>query len=551
MMEKWSRTMSSSFNINQALYSAGYAKQCYINYYYKGNTMGISATDMGTIIQEWGDAKVSSWKRYAESDENQYEITDDEYNNAVANGRNQAKKDSGYNNTGWQRTWQITRTSLDGAYAVAGNTLGKKYVGKAGSKYLGDFVGNGAANKAYNKALPEATEKYTKEAYITYDNTIDELNTQLDCGEITDVEYQQGLNEAEGTLNESLDNVACNAEDEATEVANKAKDENKTDWGIILSCAMDLATAVIYEISKPNETQKEAIDAYANNMGDQQEASARAQSEILTMNDELQEHTDNANTCAEQANDCIKEGKTTYDYHASVIEYYEKAKTSGYQFTQEDIEAYQESLEYMTQLNADIIDIHDQSSDEIAYTYGNMEGYQDGFDDAIETIGNVEGYTEEVSKVDNSTKTQCYIEGASDTISAASAAYDTYKAASAATSSAISIGGAIAYGAAAVAAGVAAVMDGFHAKEQFTWAKEIDEEIIDREATQEQNAISKDTYDENIDYYEGYMEDVEDVTVIMPDDIDVPEGEVPTLSPEDPESGGDNENDPGKKPPKT
>ena len=69
--------------------------------------------------------------------------------------------------------------------------------------------------------------------------------------------------------------------------------------------------------------------------------------------------------------------------------------------------------------------------------------------------------------------------------------------------------------------------------EQIKWAGEIGTEIDMREATQDINTETMTVYDEQIDYFAGYMEGVEDLELEIPDDIEAPEGgSVPT--------GGDN-----------
>ena len=67
------------------------------------------------------------------------------------------------------------------------------------------------------------------------------------------------------------------------------------------------------------------------------------------------------------------------------------------------------------------------------------------------------------------------------------------------------------------------VMSGIGAVEQFKWASDVGTEIGMREATQDLNAETLDIYDEEIDYYDGYMQGMNDLELEIPDEIAPPE----------------------------
>ena len=87
-----------SFNLSQATTSQAYAYKCWYNYNYGGNTMGISAKDMGEITQTW-NSELTKWRATAKTsqDENKYEIADDDFNTAKLNAKNTIKDETGYN----------------------------------------------------------------------------------------------------------------------------------------------------------------------------------------------------------------------------------------------------------------------------------------------------------------------------------------------------------------------------------------------------------------------------------------------------------------------
>ena len=64
--------------------------------------------------------------------------------------------------------------------------------------------------------------------------------------------------------------------------------------------------------------------------------------------------------------------------------------------------------------------------------------------------------------------------------------------------------------------------------QQTKWAGEVGNEIEMRKTTQDLGSTTSDIYDESIDGYEGSMAAVEDLELLIPEDMEVPE-EAPTI----------------------
>ena len=501
-----------SINISQALNSESYAKKCWINYYYQNNSMGITDVQMGEIAGTWSDY-LGSWKTYAETDHTRYDIDDSDYQDAFDDGKSDAKS----HNKG-TKVGQITRTTVDGVVAVGGNTIGKRYANDISGTEILTVKQNGK-NVRYKEVSTQNGNK---------------------------VYEQVGSNEStQYVKNENGDLVKNVDKPDSVEASAQNTKTDKWNVGLLIACAFDVATAAMYRISKPNKAQKEAIDVYAEDMGELQSTTGKTQDELATMDSELIEHSDNAAATAETANTSMADARTLYQFHADTIEYFEKAKTAGHNFTQDEIDLYQESVQYMAQLNEEVGTTQAEAETTVQDIYDDMKGYEDGFNTAAENVAYVEGYTDEASKVDESTQVQCYIEGASQSVNALGAAKDGYEAITFGLGSSVETFGAtaayIVAGGLAVAAGVS---DGLAAAEQFKWAGETGNEIKAREATQDLNSGTSDLYNENNDYYQGYMENVEGLSVVRPDDMVVPpEGDIPGAVPPE----GDDDNDKNKK----
>lgn len=447
--------IQDSFNVSRALNSQSYAYKCWYNYNYGGNTMRISADDMNSITQTWSGELVN-WKANAESDENAYEIEDDDFNTAVNNGKTNAQDKTGYEGGG-------------GGKMIA-NASGDILLGGASA-----VLSTGALNSVRNYAIG---------------------------------------NVGSGLVANSAGKVA---EKLGAEASNKVSSAGQNSGSWIVGAPLTLATATKYMAQKPNKDQKEACDALQDEMLNAQSSAYAAQDEMSAAGEEVAALSDEAQTYNEDTNEELEEQKTEFDMYKASYEELKAKIDSGEELTEEEKALMQELIPYMQELGVGMQDMMDETGDVVTEIYDEMGTYQDSYDYAAETIGEVQGLTDYAESFDEATRTSCYMEAAGQTLNAASAAKHAFSAGRFAASGGIFTAWAWGFVGMAAAGGA---MSGVGATQQFNWAGEVSTEIDMREATQDLNADTSDIYDESIEGYEGSMETVEDFELEVPEELE-------------------------------
>ena len=454
-------------------------RKAYLNYHCYGNSMGISAEEMGKITQAW-DSKLSSWQASVSSDENEYEFDDSEYANYKSEGKNAAKDAAGgySGKTGGQ--W--TRAVGDGVASAGGvflNTVGSgiatNIAQRLGGKTLGTAMGK-AANKITEKAGEGAGDKATQ---------------------------------------------------------NQA-------W--IVAAPLALAIATAYMAKKPNKEAKEACDALQTEMTGAQATLEETQGEMETMAEEIIELSDKALTNNEDANDEIEDQKSEYDMYYQTFMTIQSKIESGEPLTQSEKDLYEAVIGYLNEIGISIEELSQETTDVVAELYEEMGTYQDGYDNAAETMGEIEGLTDYAASFDSVSRDQSYALACAMSANAAASgvlAGFLFADMNIFTKTQSAIMGGI-----ATAAGVS---NGLAAYQQFDWAGKIGQEIDLRKATQDLNSNTMDMYDEEIDAYDGWMQGVEDLELEIPDDVAPVEGTpIPTDGANnDGNSGGENNSSTG------
>lgn len=480
--------IQDSFNLNQAKNSQAYAYKCWYNYNYGGNTMKISSKDYGEITQSW-NGELTNWKATASKDENAYEIADDDFSMAKKSGKDQAKSKAGASG---KTGGQITRGVVDGLAGAVGSlsmytAAGKAVANKLGTKLGGKLVAK-SAEKVIGKAGKEAAKKATEEA----------LKNGATKKAAKAAGKEAGKNAASESAKKSANNVGS--------------------WSV--AAPLSFAVAMAYQVKKPNKTEKEACDELQNEMTNAQVALGDAQTEMSDMSDALVELSDEAQMANEDANDEIEDKKSEFDmYKASYDALKEKAE-SGETLTEDEKNLMKELAPIMQQLGVDITTTQEDTTDDVADIYDDMGSYQEGYDNAAETMAEAEGLTDYAESFDETTRWMCYVEAASQGLNAASGGQAAIKASAAAAGS---LGfNAWAWACAAMGATGAAI-SGTGAIQQGQWAGDVGTEIHMRRDTQDLNSTTTDMYDENVDVYAGQMEGVEDLELEIPEDMEVPE----------------------------
>jgi len=229
--------IQDSFNITQALNNQSYAYKCWYNYNYENNTMGISSSDMGQIVDQYSGV-MENWKATATKDENKYEIADDDFNTAVNNGFSDAANQTGYEGNG--KTGMVMRgigdTILGGAGVVL-NNIGGTVVGGLASKTLVNKIGEGAAiqkagSGAWIITAPLALAVGTlyqakKPNKDQYNAAVELRDNLLPEAQAQSVEAQETMEEADSELIELSEEAETVNED-----ANEDIEENKSEFDL-------------------------------------------------------------------------------------------------------------------------------------------------------------------------------------------------------------------------------------------------------------------------------------------------------------------------------
>ena len=426
---------------------------------------------MGISAQDMGEitqawnSELNNWHATAMDDENAYEIEDDDFSTAKQNGENQAKDATGYDG---KQGGQVTRTVVDAGLSVAGTAANV-----VGVKIAGNAVAGVAKNAVTSSAARVGAEK---------------------------------------------------GAEAGTKTASKA---GNVGW--IVAAPLSLATGTAYTAKKPNKEQKEACDDLQDEMTNSQNALYSAQDEMSTAGDEITALSDEAQTYNEDANETIEENKTEYDSYKASYDAIKAKIDAGETLTDSEKELFQELVPIMQELGLNIQTTQEETTEVAADIYDEMGTYQENYDLAAETVGEVEGVTDYAESFDESTRTMCYVEAGSQTLNAASGTKAAYQAGSFAASGGMFT--AWAWGFAAMGAAGAA-MSGIGAAQQFKWAGEVGTEIDMREMTQDINSETSDIYDESIEGYEGAMVGVEEFELAMPKDMENPEETLQQLSEE-------------------
>ena len=510
-----------SFNLSQATTSQAYAYKCWYNYNYGGNTMGISAKDMGEITQTW-NAELTKWRATAKTsqDENKYEIADDDFNTAKNNAKDTIKDETGYNG---KKGKMATRAATDVALSVGkvvATQLVKKSVTKAvtkaataGAKKVitsqGAKVIAGQGYKFVAKSSQKVAEKVASEA-------TEEVGKKVTSETTTEAAEKLGSEAAEKAAEKTGEQIGKNA---------------GKSIGCIIGCTLALAQGTLYQAKKPNKTEKEACDELQNSMTDSQAALASAQGDMETYASEVEELSDEAAAQNEDANDSIEEDKTEFDMYKASYEALIEKMQSGEALTEEEKNLLNELIPLLQELGVNIQKTSDEATDTVSSLYDEIGTYQDGYDEAASTMAEVEGVTNYAEGFDEATRTMCYVESAAQGLNAASGAKSTYEATALATSGSWAFGAtAWAWAWAFVAMGAAGTaMSTAGTAQQIKWAGDVGTEIGMRKETQNLNVDTQGVYDENIDVYASQLENVEGLELEIPDDLEVPETpETPT-----------------------
>ena len=320
--------------------------------------------------------------------------------------------------------------------------------------------------------------------------------------------------------------------------------KNKTTNGsLLVSAGIVLATGLCYQfVKRTNEDSKKVCDNLQFEMTEAQSTLNGAQSDMCGYAEEVATLSDEATDYNEETNEEMEELKAEYDFYLKTYQALVEKIESGETLTDSEKDLYKFCADYLGEISTTIEDLSEENTDEVNDINDEMADYQAEYDTVAEKMGNIEGLTDYASEVDVATKNMCIWTIINHSINVASAGIvATRAAARIAATSGLDLA-AIAAAAMAVTGGIAS---GVAINEQTEWIKDISNEIALRKETEDLNGVTHEVYNEEIDYYAGMMEGVEDLEMVVPDDVEAPEeGPSPDAPPEDPEDP----DDPKKKP---
>ena len=241
--------IQGSYNLDNALYSQAYAYKCWYNYNYGGNTLGISANDIGKITQTW-KGELSNWQATAMDDENAYEIEDDDYSMALDDGYKLGQDKTGYDGG---KNGMGARSGIDVGLGAAGAVVSSgvvngalggvskavtgglaKTMGKLGAKEVGEkTVANATSAKegswivAAPLALAQGTAYLAKKPNKEQKEACDELQDEM-------VNSQAALSAAQSDMSTYNEEIVALSDEAAVynEDANEQIEEQKSEYDV-------------------------------------------------------------------------------------------------------------------------------------------------------------------------------------------------------------------------------------------------------------------------------------------------------------------------------
>lgn len=513
----------------RALCSPTYARTIWLEYTRTGNTNGLTLQELSQLEEHYS-SNIRIWENSPTFDNNEYEITDYEFDAAVDSEISNIESETGVDENG-NKFW---RWASSGGSAVAGgagivlSTMATgEGIGGIGKKVLGFGSKVGANTTPTHTSQLRGLKDGVKTAEANLSNAKKELNVLNTDGKKTFINKTEGpdayndkLAAAEKNVNSAQENV--NAANEKLDAEQKASTKENTMAYIEIGIAT--ATAIKYWATKPNEEEKEAVVAMQEQIITGQQESVAAAQEMVNMEANAIALSDEAFAVNEAANNAMMVEKTEFDFFAkSIVSLQEKADTRG--GLDKDEQALYQTLVTETQATSTIINtISTDTTTEVNQLNDEILNYQDGFDSAAQSAINLQAMTEYTASFDKSTQNTCYVEGIGQGMNAYSATTASIKL--------LGNSGPCWWNYAIAAVGLAAAASsGIAVGQQMGYAQEIKGEMDVRTQAETVNASTIATYDTTIQGYGSAYEATMSLEMLVPEDVvaPVPAEEVPVL----------------------
>ena len=319
----------------------------------------------------------------------------------------------------------------------------------------------------------------------------------------------------------------------------------KVAVGDIITVGITTATLGMYAATKPNSDEHEASEVLRTQelptaISDLHET----QGNIEDTAAEIQEQTEEAEALKDGAAEAIEENKVVLEVHKARAEELKAKKATNVALTQDERAELKTLNKEMTTRSEAIGTTSEDANDEIGDIHADITDKQSDFDDAAETMSEVQGLTDFSDGFTKSGEVTSYVEAGAMGLNSASA---TAAGAKILAKSAFSFGTTTAIGLLGIATGVgsaAATTQQIGYAKDFSAASDLSEEV------QGINNETNDFYEEELDNFVGAMDYVEnDLVVDIPDDVEINDVNAPAEGEESSPSIMDiaNENDKKKK----
>ncbi len=211
--------------------SEAWCRKAYLNYHCYGNSMNISADEMGEITKRW-ESKLTSWQATVSNDENEYEFDDSDYAASKLEGKRDAQDATGYEGGGKGKMWSRGIGDATSALANAvGQTAGKKVVEKAGEKVV-IKVAEKVTGKTAENAAATATSNNTAAAGFIVGCTLGLATATAYMAKKPNKEQKEACDELQNVMKDSqasLQDSQSNMEHMANEIIELSDEANEAN----------------------------------------------------------------------------------------------------------------------------------------------------------------------------------------------------------------------------------------------------------------------------------------------------------------------------------
>ena len=288
--------------------------------------------------------------------------------------------------------------------------------------------------------------------------------------------------------------------------------------------AVLVTSAGILKAADPNREAAKACETLTNEeLPNAQASLSMAQDDMNTARDEVTALSDEANGYTEDANEQNEEDKALFDLYKASYDALIAKVEAGETLTEEEKSLLNKLVPLMQELGVNIEETSDDTTSTVGDIYGEMESYQANYDNAAATIGEVQGVTDFAAGFDEATEKNAKKVGQSSKIGQIGGYSVAASGATAIATAGWNIPQIIAGGVAVGTGAAAGILFGKISKDQNQYEAMAQTEIDVRVETQDFNTDTSSVYDESITDYEGNMDIVNDMEILVPDDMEVPE----------------------------